>query len=653
MPSHDPRLLGGYVLSDFAGELVKYLLVFVGALTVLLILILLSLMQISHMPSEISSVATFILSLPLVLDLIVISPNLPYLLVYVTLVPLFLVVVVIARIFAEELSRVMGGRRQAPKPGGEKKYGFWTLLAVSLGATVGPSAFVLTPYSVAHYGYQALLGMVLASASAVALAYGYSRMYYYSRRILGGRYVGGPSFVRNAFGPKHYVYIISRFTMWIGNVALASFNLLITIELLLTYLLPLLGVELVGAARAAAEAGLFAVLAALVLLVYGNWEKTVDLQKAVTVAFLALFAVHGVLLGARVDWSRPLYAPLVGALSYPDPWGLVWSVLSAAAYVYLMVFGFQEVQSLAENVEVRSRENFEEEVARKLMWSMVLGAGISGILFTAYMYLYAMARAGGAAIPLTPIPPLDMLRGDTAPYLVTLAALLLGVFTTYIPAFVAALKHLRELMRDVFLVEMEGLRISVDPYIVILFMGVLLLSNAEYIIRLTDFAVLASLVFVAVAEYFLAKRVLRRVSGWSAARVAFTAGTMLLVAAVFSVEMQDVAVNSVIFMLFATLAIMLFSYSLPIIEIFTLATVALSIVLLPPLIGVIRELAGYGLIAPSQVALIQVVAASSWILHLVLLSLTLHLAYIYRRRLWEAAKRAADIAERAVKGWPA
>ena len=638
------RLLREVKLGEFIGELIKYVLILAGSLTFLLILALLSLMQISYMPPGVSDVVTFILFLPIVLDVLVISPNLPYILVYVTLVPLFLIIIVILRIFSVEIAkRLRRVTRYFTPRREEKKYGFWTLLAVSLGATIGPSAFVLTPYSVIHYGYQALIGMILASVSAVLLAYGYAKMFAYSKKIIGGKYVGGPSFVRNAFGAKHYVYIIARFTMWIGNVALAAFNLLITIELLSRYLLPLVGVEVHGFQDIVLKLALFILLSVIVLLVYQHWEETVSMQRIITTLFLALFLAHAFFIASSINWTAgTLLAPIQYAFGQPDVAGLLWSILTSAAYVYLMVFGFQEVQSLAENVKASDAENPEKEVARKLMYSMILGAGISGLLFIGYMYLFTLSKAQGYAIPATPIPSLDMLRAETLPYLVTLTALLLGIMTTYIPAFVAALKHLRELLMDVFLVDMKSLKISVDPYIVIFFMGLLLLSNAEYIIRLTDFAVLISLIFVASAEYFLARRLSEPMGRGGLARIAFTTGMIALIAVVFSVEMREVAINSIIFMIFSTLAVMLFSYSLPIIEIFTIITLALSMVLIPPLIDVIKELAGYGLITPTQIAITQAISTSYWIIRLVILSLIFHILYMYRSGLKRALEKIAE-----------
>ncbi|RLE59615.1 MAG: hypothetical protein DRJ35_05385, partial [Thermoprotei archaeon] len=248
--------------------------------------------------------------------------------------------------------------------------------------------------------------------------------------------------------------------------------------------------------------------------------------------------------------------------------------------------------------------------------------------------IYIVLASRGLSLPSTPIPPLDILKDNPIAFTLTLAALSLGIFTTYIPAFVAALKHLRELLMDVFLVDIEKIGLEVDPYIVIFFMGLLLLSNAEYIIKLTDFAVLVSLVVVAFSEYKLMKKVERKGGNiLQKIRIASTTIVIAMIVMVFSIEMEEIAVNSIVFMIFSTLTIMLFSYSLPIIELFTIIIVFLSMILMPPLIDIIRELAGYGLIAPTEIAIAQAIATSFWIIRIILIALLFHFTLKYKEEL--------------------
>ncbi len=644
-------------LLKFISNLAEYLLFMAGALALLLMITLLSLLQVASLPPEFTEAVTVILFLPFIMDLLLISPNLPVILLFFFIIPLLLIVAVIFRILLARFSfkkirvieSITGKIPFIKRP--ERKYGFSTLLAVSIGATVGPSTFVLSPYSVKYYGWYALPGMILASVSAVALAYGYSKMFYYSR-LLKGKIVGGPSFVGNAFGTKHYLYIISRFTMWVGNVALAAFNLLIAIGLVTEYLLPLIP----GYSPSYAvlcKILLFIFLSLAVLVGHKHWEKMVVLQTCLTAMFLALLGIHTLSIfqyyDVKLESVLPSFNPSLSLI--PD---FLMGVLVSAAYVYLMVFGFQEVQSLAENVKTvgKSEEEKLAEIYSMLKRAMVGGSLLSAFIFCFYISVYIALANSGVEIPETTIPALDIARKSFFSYLVTLTALALGVVTTYIPAFVAALKHLGELLSDVFLVKVEELRVRLDPYIVIFFMGLLLMTNAEYIIRLTDFAVLISLAVIAFSEYALKRRVLGEKAGplFKNYRIFLTTSIVGVIMAVFSAVSQEIAVNSVVFMIFSTLIIMFFSYDLLLVELFTIAMGALSLIITPPLVDVIMELAGYGLATPTDIAIAQALTASIWILRFIFSALVIHLVVQYKREVVQLVKALAGLLLELLRG---
>ena len=643
-------------LFDFISNLAEYLLFMAGALAILLMITLLSLLQVANLPPEFTETVTTILFLPFIMDLMLISPNLPVILLFFFIVPLLLIVAVIFRIllarFTFKKIKVIESITEKiyliGKP--EKKYGFSTLLAVSIGATVGPSTFVLSPYSVKYYGWYALPGMILASLSAVALAYGYSKMFYYSR-LSKGKIVGGPSFVGNAFGTKHYLYIISRFTMWVGNVALAAFNLLIAIELATEYLLPMLPFYSTSFSIIS-KIALFAILSLAVLIGHRYWEKMVVLQSILTAVFLSLLGLHAFFLFQHYGINLELVMPSL-SVSPNLVSDFIMGVLISAAYVYLMVFGFQEVQSLAENVKT---SKIDEEERLKEIYSMLKKAMIGGSLFSAivfcfYISLYIALVNSGIQIPETTIPALDLLNEHTLAYTITLSALALGVITTYVPAFVAALKHLKELLSDVFLVKVEELKVRLDPYIVIFFMGILLLTNAEYIIRLTDFAVLISLAIIAFSEYALKRKVLGEKARvfLKNYRIFLTTFIVGVITVIFSIVSQEIAVNSVVFMIFSTLIIMFFSYDLLLVELFAIAMGALSLIITPPLVDVIMELAGYGLATPTDIAIAQALTASIWILRFIFSALVIHLVVQHKEELIQIVKVLVELLLETIK----
>ena len=644
-------------ISEFLSELSEYLLFMAGALAFLLLIILVSLLQVTNLPSEITEVVTLLLFIPFIMDLMLLSPNLPVLLLFFFLIPLLLIIAVIFRMVLARIStsklyvlETITGKIKYIIKKPERKYGLATLFAVSIGATIGPSTFVLSPYSVKHYGWYALPGMMLASICSVALAYGYSKMFYYSK-MLKGKIVGGPSFVGNAFGTKHYLYIVARFTMWIGNVALASFNLLITLSLVTDYIIPFIipgfNMETYGSIILALKVLLFIILAFVVIMVYKHWESVVSMQVFLASIFISLLIIHMFFIVGKYNLELT-YTNILPKT--PISFGLLpeflLSTFMSAAYVYLMVFGFQEVQSLAENVKTSSEKEEDKlkEISSKLKWAMVGGTLFSSLVFCVYISIYIALSNMGYEIPETHIPALDLLKMDTISYTFTLLALLLGVLTTYVPAFVAALKHLRELSSDVFLVKVEELRVKVDPYIIIFFMGLLLLTNAEYIIRLTDFAVLLSLTIIAFSEYALKRKVGKKEVGiFKNFRIFSTTVLTILIIGIFALTSQEVAVNSVVFMIFSTLIIMFFSYDLLLAELFALVMGILSLIITQPLVGVITELASYGIAGPTDVAIAQTLTASMWILRFIFLALITHLIIQYREDILNIAKALAII----------
>ena len=627
------RLVGSREFVELVSSIVKYLLLMGGVLVVLLLIMLASVMPVAQVSPKVSDVAMILLLLPLLMDLMLISPNLPLLLLVLIAVPFLLALIVIVRALFPRSLRRHAVRIESSRS--ERTYTLPTLLAVSIGATIGPSIFVLAPYNVKLHGWLALPGVMLASTTSVLLAYGYSKMFNYVK-TLGGNAIGGPSFVRSAFGARHYLYIASRFTMWIGNVSLAAFNMLVIIELVSSYILPILMSPYSSTLIPIVKVLLFVLLSVMVVALYRVWEKAVELQVYLMLAFLSLFAIHALLIVFAYLPKMPS-SPILDfkdvTLQSPPSLQLdiasrfVLGTLSSAAYVYMMVFGFQEVQSLGENIRAKR----PSDAFKILKAAMVGGSALAAVIFCLYTMLYMMMEVRGVEIPETVIPALDMASISPSLYIVTSLAILLGVVTTYVPAFVAALKHLRELISDVLLVEVEKFRVSLDPLVVILFMGVLLLTNADYIIRLTDLAVLLSLTAVAISEPRLRRKLIGEKSALSDIRAYLNTLMMISIIASISLTRWEVMVNSILFTLLSTLALMFLSYDLLLVEAFVIAVGVMSLMLVPPLIGVIEALASYGMVSPLSVALEQVLTSSLLMLHFIIFILLAHLTLRYKR----------------------
>ena len=89
-------------------------------------------------------------------------------------------------------------RRQTPaKPA----YGFTSMLAVGLGATLGSPLFILIPLNIVQYEFVSLGSLVLATILSILMAKVYADMYRESV-AMGLEAVGGPSFTEAATGGR-------------------------------------------------------------------------------------------------------------------------------------------------------------------------------------------------------------------------------------------------------------------------------------------------------------------------------------------------------------------------------------------------------------------------------------------------------------------
>ncbi len=619
------------------------LVILVTCISILFLAVLTaSLLELSLLPISTwaRDLATGLLLSPAVVVSVVLASGLPKFLLMMFLTPLLLVMIALMRAFA----RISGGFKSLGKTGKRVElrrdtYGTLTLLAVSLGTTIGPSIFVLAPYSVKHFGHMAVVGMALACASSIALAEGYSSMYRLSRE-LGERVVGGPSFARIAFGLRSPPYILCRFAMLVGNIALAAFNLLILVEIIYSYILP-------PFARTSILRWLLTLLfAILAVALRGSWKKALKAQMATVVAFLLAFIAHVIALNFNSHTISIANAATTQA-SHSDA-SIIWLILSSSAYVYLTVFGFQETMSLAENVKARD----DEERLKKLRIAMVGGTGIASIVFLAYTFLFTVLASRGVRIPDTPIPSLDLVSGNAFAYAITLCALALGVATTYVPAFVAALKHLEELASDVFLVEIgEGASL---PLAVAAFVVLLQALGAEAIIRTTDIAILAALILIAASERWLVRAVKGKLSKEEAIRSILTVLSLALMWIVFAVTNLQLVVLSLTLTLASTLVVMMLSYDLALVALFAISSIIILHLIAPPLIWTMGRLAAYELISPLGFATGQLLLAASWSLQIALLVLTFSLTLVYRREVLGAARHAVTHLKKTLeKAWEA
>ncbi len=627
------------VVRRIAERLAALLLVFTGVLAVLTLVFLVSFSQLIGWGGYIAENTMRILLMPIVIDIFYLSPGLPRVLIYLLIVPLLLVSLLTLKITIEYFA---GRGLKLPRPKllrlgplvelreRGRKLGRLTLVFVSIGATMGPSSFVIIPFAVIKYGPLALLGMTLASVSAWVLAWRYAKMYRYAKSIGAKEIVGGPAFVKYAYGRKHPGYILSRITMWMGNVALSAFNLLVATKFTSEYVLPVV----TNVSGPPVEVAILALLSLAVLALYRKWEQAVGLQSIIGALFLFFFFAH--LIGLY------LAGPLSGVklelpnIALGDPAEDLFLILASAAYVYIVVFGFQEVMALTE--EAGGKDELEK--LRNITIAMVGGSVASCLLFLAYMFTYVEMGQAGFEIPMTSLPAMDVARSDPVLYWVTVIAVFTGIASTLVPAFAAAIKHLGELVSDFFGARREDAT-SILPIVVVLFAWYLFLTGAEFIAHLTDFAVLFSLSIIAFSETVLGKKAEKSVGGSNRHHYLISKALSiltLLMLMFLALHSPDTAWVSALVMVVSTAMVMLLSYEAVIAEAFTLVVCALTIVFVGGLSKVVSELAAMGALTPLDVALWQGVTISLWVIHVVFFVLLIHVIAKYSSSLVRALK---------------
>ncbi len=619
-------------LRDFIGFIANYVILLAGLLSVLMLALLASLLGVYFMPKEVVDALSVALMFPLVIDFLIISPQLPVLLLILVILPFLLNTLVFLRVAIPRLSSALrylslrSGLRLRPPlvhaGPGERRLGLRDAFLIGLGAALGPSVFVLTPNSVRYYGWYSLPGLWLAVISAYLLAYGYRTMFRYSTE-LGMGAVGGPAFIRNAFGRKHYLYIIARFSMWIMNTATAAFNLLIILDIVSEYAVPYingllgLGDHVYGfAARMTA----FAIISYALLRIKDE-GAFVTLQRVITAPLIPLFFVHVASLLLASGKPLTLGGPEVGR---GPLWGVL-ATLSSAAYIYMMISRFQDLQAISEDIEPERR-------GRVLWLSMLVTICFTAALLTFYTLVLVSLSSAGVEIPGTPIPAVDLaLRacGRLGPALAafTMGLVVASLLTTFIPAFMMATRHLRELLSDVFAVRLGAREQALYPIIIVAFMFVLSIAGAEHVIHLTDFTVIVAMIVVALSEGRLGGMALGRVAAASRFRAYLTAGILTVMVLAFAYGNFTLVLSSLFSVLIATIVLMLLSYDLRTVEMFAVAITVIALVTYPPLTEVIAAMADVGLATPYVLAISPLLTVGIQVLRLTLAAMVIHLAY--------------------------
>jgi amino acid transporter len=389
-------------------------------------------------------------------------------------------------------------------------YGLGTMLSVGVGATLGSPLFILIPENILQYEVVSVLSLILATVLSVAMAKVYSDMYRMSKE-LGLEGVGGPSFTKVAVGVRSVRYFVSRLSMWVSNTALAAYTKIVFLIFVLDpqYLPSILNAFGLTTFQIDVTtyivAGAFVAWTILNILFEQRYLRMLGLFQIVMTAILLIILVyHSLVLGATGSWNfSGLFSTSLGS-------GWVSALVINTGYLYLLFFGFQEIQSLERDSMERSRIPILSwvkrgptlERAKYFGVAMVLSVVVASIVNIFYgLAVYAShAQLQGSAIPALFIA--KNLLGPSQELLVAVAFLIATV-TTFVPAFLAAARHLGALGEDGYMPTSLANLSWVFTLVAILLLAV---SNQDFLVNITDFMVLISLGIISLSAIWLRRR---------------------------------------------------------------------------------------------------------------------------------------------------
>ncbi len=394
-----------------------------------------------------------------------------------------------AVLFREILSGIIPRTALAGAPREvEPIYGFFELLVAGLGSTMGASMLTVLPYAIENFSASATLwATILSGFVSLMLAIGYGRMYKESLNK-GKIVVGGPAFVREAFG-KGAAYFVCRLSMWIGTTALAAFNAIIFYKFLVRYLPDIIGATGIGFLKyhVLALVGILFTYWLYFLLRYESKEK----RKVAKAQIISIIAFITLLFGTVFFFLKMPgdYDPIERIMIIPD----FSKTIFTAGYIYLVLFGFQEIQALVADTKTEDRFLGRKiDKSKFVPLAMETTVLISIGIFLVYSMVLSKFELAGE------IPPLEVAqRLGNVPVALNSAIFMLAAVTTLTPSYLAASRHLAELAND----EIVPKKISQYSWLfTLLTLFLMSLLSSEMLVEVADAGILFSLTIIALSE---------------------------------------------------------------------------------------------------------------------------------------------------------
>jgi amino acid transporter len=396
------------------------------------------------------------------------------------------------------------------KPQSRPVYGFVTILAVGIGSTLGSPLFILIPLNILQYELVSLGSLLLATVLSVLMAKVYADMYSFAGP--GSEAVGGPSFTRLACGVRSVRYFVSRVSMWIANTALAAYSKLVFVIFDLEIFPDILARFGVGSPAST-------VIVYTIAIVFIGWsvanaifERRIIrsigyLQVVLTSVMVFILVYQSLLLGAKGAWN-------LSGITALSSGNWVFALVVNTGYLYLLFFGFQEIQALERDVHSetkipiisRIRRGYRMKKARYLGVAMILSVVVAAVVNILYALAVFSLHPSLATLRVQQIPALFLANNYLGPSqeLLMAIAFLVATITTFVPAFMAASRHLGALAEDGYIPRSLS---NVSWVFTLVAIFLLAEGNASFLVEITDFLVLISLGIISLSAIWLRKSV--------------------------------------------------------------------------------------------------------------------------------------------------
>ena len=220
---------------------------------------------------------------------------------------------------------------------------------------------------------------------------------------------------------------------------------------------------------------------------------------------LIMMIVMAVILVAEetVILRKPAHLSTHLFFSFTGNW--IEDILIDTGYLFILFFGFQEIMAFQRNITDKStikipgiKKTIAMDKDHVIKWSMIFTIIISSSINIIYSIAVLLTQSRGTGIEKSSIPAflIAQMTGGESWFVLMIIAFIIATLTTFVPAFLAASRHLKSLGED------RIFPYSLTKYswlFTLVFIILLVASGESFLLSITDFMVLISLGFITIS----------------------------------------------------------------------------------------------------------------------------------------------------------